>query len=242
MRLVARSSAVTVKLSSRIRCTRVFKGWYVRIKGILLIFPPFSFWKGRRFETGVSFSRGDITSAIGSLRRIRPPISQSTAELDYNPLIQLHFDYCSLVWEGSVSDQQSDKLKKLHNCAARETLKANYGTSSALLLDILKWDKLVIRRKKHKALLTFKSLNKQAPVYLQNLFYERSTDYDLRNFSHKLTLPGRVLFETKFSFSTRGALLWNCPPENVRSIKTVRKFKEQISHLFESSDSHLAVL
>ncbi|CAH3182739.1 unnamed protein product, partial [Porites lobata] len=81
----------------------------------------------------------------------------------------------SLVWDG-LSDQLSDKLQKLQNRAARVILKANYGTSSSLLLDILKWDKLVIRRKKHKAIMMFKSLNEQAPVYLQNLFHERSTD------------------------------------------------------------------
>ena len=38
MKLVTGSSAITLKLSSRICCTRVFKGWYVSIKGILLIF------------------------------------------------------------------------------------------------------------------------------------------------------------------------------------------------------------
>ena len=38
MRLVAGSSAITLKLSSRMRCTRVFKGWYGSAKGILLIF------------------------------------------------------------------------------------------------------------------------------------------------------------------------------------------------------------
>ena len=128
-----------------------------------------------------------VTSAIGALRRIRPLISQSTAVLVYNSLIQPHFDYCSLVWDG-LSDHLSDKLQKLQNRAARVILKANYGTSSSLLLDILKWDKLVIRRKKHKAIMMFKSLNEQAPVYLHNLFHERSTDYDLRNSFQKLTL------------------------------------------------------
>ena len=38
MRLVAGSSAITLKLSSRMRCTQVIKGWYVSTKGILLIF------------------------------------------------------------------------------------------------------------------------------------------------------------------------------------------------------------
>ena len=129
-----------------------------------------------------------VTSAIGALRRIGPLISQSTPVLVYNSLIQPHFDYCSHFWNG-LSEQLSDKLQKLQNHAARANLKANYGTSSSLLLDILKWDKLVISRKKQKAIMMFKSLNEQAPVYLQNLFHERSTDYDLRNSFHKLTLP-----------------------------------------------------
>ena len=77
----------------------------------------------------------------------------------------------------------------------------------------------------------FKSLNEQAPVYSQNLFHERSTDYDLRNSFHKLTLPRPRTNYLKRSFSYSGALLWNSLPENVREIKSVRKFKEQIKHL-----------
>ena len=146
----------------------------------------------------------------------------------------------SLVWD-SLSDQLSDKLQKLQNRAARVILKANYGTSSSLLLDILKSDNLVIRRKKHKAIVMFKSLNEQAPVYLQNLFHEWSTDYDLRNSVCKLTLPRSRTNHLKQSFSYSGALLWNSLPENVREIKSIKKFKEQIKHLFESSDPHSAV-
>ena len=131
---------------------------------------------------------------IGAFRRIRPLISQSTAVLVYNSLIQPHFDYCTLVWDG-FSDQLSDKLQKLQNWAARVIWKANNMTSLSLLLDILKWGKLVIRRKKHKAIMMFKSLNEQAPVYLQNLFHEQSTDYDLRNSVHNLSLP-RLLLTT----------------------------------------------
>ena len=84
--------------------------------------------------------------AIGALRRIRPLISQYTAVLVYNSLIQPHFDYCSLVWDG-LSDHLSDKLQKLQNRAARVILKASYGTSSSLLLDILKWDKISYKEK-----------------------------------------------------------------------------------------------
>ena len=88
----------------------------------------------------------------------------------------------------------------------------------------------------------FTFLNEQAPVYLQNLFHERSTDYDLRYSLHKLALPRPRTNYLERSFSCSSALLWNSLPENVRKIKSVRKFKAQINHLFESSDSHSAVL
>ena len=88
----------------------------------------------------------------------------------------------------------------------------------------------------------FKSMNEQAPAYLQNLFHERRTNYDLRNSFHKLTLPRPHTNYLKRSFSYSSALLWNSLPENVRAINSVKKFKEQVNHLLESSDSHSAVL
>ena len=79
----------------------------------------------------------------------------------------------------------------------------------------------------------FKKKKKKAPVYLQNLFHERSTDYDLRNSFHKLTLrcPGPRTYYFKRSFSYSGALWWNSLPENVREITSVGKFKEQLGLL-----------
>ena len=62
-----------------------------------------------------------ISSAIGALRRIRPLISQSTAEQIYSALIQPHFDYCAPVWDG-LSSYLCEKLQKLQNRAARVIL------------------------------------------------------------------------------------------------------------------------
>ena len=79
------------------------------------------------------------------------------------------------------------------------------------------------QEKEDKAIMMFKSLNEQAPVYLQNLFHERSTDYDLRNSFHKLTLPRPRTNFLKRSFCYSSALLWNSLPENVREIKSIMK-------------------
>ena len=70
----------------------------------------------------------------------------------------------------------SDKLQKLQNRAARVIVNVNeinFDTSSNLLLAMLKWEKLSLRRKKQKALIMYKTLNEVAPDYLQLLFTQR---------------------------------------------------------------------
>ena len=107
----------------------------------------------------------------------------------YNALRLPHFDYCSPVWDGT-SGCLSDKLQKLQNRAARVITQSPFDTSSNLLLAMLKWEKLSLRRKKQKALIMYKALNKLALDYLQCLFTQRHVnDYNLRNLEGKLSLP-----------------------------------------------------
>ena len=169
-----------------------------------------------------------ISSVIGALRRIRPLISQSTAVQIYNALIQPHFDYCAPVWDG-LSSYLCEKLQKLQNRAARVILQANCEINSSLLLETLKWDKLSSRRRKQKAIMMFKSLNGLAPEYLQDLFSERNTDYNLRDAFRKLNLPKPRTDYLKRSFGYSGALLWNSPPENIRAIRSIGQFKKEIN-------------
>ena len=107
-----------------------------------------------------------------------------------------------------------DKLQKLQNRATRVILQAHCEVN-CLLLETLKWDKLSLRRRKQKAIMMFKSLNGLAPVYLQDLFSERHTDYDLHDSFHKLNLPKPRTDYLKHSFGYSGALLWNSLPKNI---------------------------
>ena len=182
-----------------------------------------------------------ISSAIGALRRIRSLVSQSTAVQIYNALIQPHFDYCAPVWDG-LSSYLCEKLQKLQNRAARVILQANCEVNSSLLLETLKWDQLSLRRRKHKAIMMFKSLNGLAPVYLQDLFSERYTDYHLRDSFHKLNLPKPRTNYLKRSFGYSGALLWNSLPESIRAIRSIGQFKKEINRTLQTFDSHSAIL
>ena len=88
----------------------------------------------------------------------------------------------------------------------------------------------------------FKSLNELAPMYLRDLFNERSTNYDLRNSFCNLTLPRPRTDYLKRSFSDSSAFLWNSFPENFREIRSIGKFKERINCVFDSLDCHSAIL
>ena len=140
----------------------------------------------------------------------------------------------------------------MQNRAAGVILQANCEVNSACFL---KWDKLSLRRRKHKAIM-FRSLNGLAPlynglapvynglapVYLQDLFTERHTGYDLRDSFHKLNLPKPRTDYLKRSFGYSGALLWNSLPENIREIRSIGQFKKEIKRALETFDSHSAIL
>ena len=55
--------------------------------------------------------------------------------------------------------QLSRKLQKLQNRAARKIVECSYETPSSILLEELNWHKLHTTRKKHKAILMYKTLN-----------------------------------------------------------------------------------
>ena len=180
-----------------------------------------------------------VASSIGALKRVRPFISVHTAIKIYKGLIEPHFDYCSVVWDG-LSQQLSEKLQKLQNRTAKVMTKSSYNTNSSYLLNSLSWDNLFVRRTKQKANLMYKCVNKLAPNYLCNMFSPRTLSFGLRDASQKLYLPKPRTDYLKRSFSYSGASLWNDLPEDIRTTKSLRNFKRRIDQWLSVSDSHTA--
>ena len=89
----------------------------------------------------------------------------------------------------------------------------------------------------------FKSLNGLAPVYLQDLFSKRHTDYDLRDSFRKFNLPNPRTGHLKRSFDYRGALLWNSLPKNLGQLDQLGSLKtKSTGRALETFDSHSAIL
>ena len=86
------------------------------------------------------------------------------------------------------------------------------------------------KRKKAKAKMTYRVLNKMGPKSLTNLFLYKSekTNYNLRDISSGLSLPKPRTNNMKNSFID-GAQLWNSIPEEIRESKTLSSFGNKIA-------------
>ena len=130
----------------------------------------------------------------------------------------------------------------LENWAARVITNLPYDTSSSLLLNKLKWEKLSKRCQTQKALIMFKTIHKLGPEYLPQLVTPCCTEYNLRNLEGKLALPKPHANYLKQSFSYREALLWNNLPQEMRDADSIGHFKRKIlNQISDISDSKFGV-
>ena len=86
---------------------------------------------------------------------------------------------------------QSKRLQKLQNRAARVILDVSNDVNDTIALHTLHWEPLSAERKKAKAKMMFKIVNKMGPKSLTDLFSNKSeeTEYNLREISQSLCLP-----------------------------------------------------
>ena len=102
--------------------------------------------------------------------------------------IEPHFDYCCPVWDG-LNNELAEKLQKLQNRAIRVITESNYHSRGTAPPHKFRMDNLYTRRKKQKAKLMLKILNKRTLEYLQDLFKPFTTECDLRDKANKVALP-----------------------------------------------------
>ena len=94
---------------------------------------------------------------------------------------------------------------------------------------------LDIMRKKAKARMMYKTLNKIGPKSQTNLFTFKDviTNYSLRNISSGLCLPQPRTNSMKNSFMFDSAKLWSSIPNEIRESKSLARFqKKMAAHIF----------
>ena len=176
-----------------------------------------------------------ITAGISAIRRIKPFAEKETLISIYNAIVWLYFNYCCEVWD-VFNETQFKRIQKLQNRAARIILNMSNEVDHSTALHALGWESLKTERKKAKAKIMYKILNKMGPKSLANLFSRKSekTDYNLRGISSNLCLPKPRTNNMKNSFMYDGAKLWNSIPEDIRKSKSLSSFRNKIAaHTYE---------
>ena len=103
-----------------------------------------------------------ITSGISALRRLKEVADKQTLLSVYNAIVRPYFDYCCEVWD-VFGETQSKRLQKLQNRAARIIMNMTNDTDHSIALQALGWKPLKTERKKAKAKIMYKLLNKMGP-------------------------------------------------------------------------------
>ena len=88
---------------------------------------------------------------------------------------------------------------------------------------------------------TYKHINDLAPEYLQSLFSQRHSAYNLRNSEGRLTLSIPSTNYLIWSFCYRGAMLWNNLPKSLKNAASIEHFKQNIKKVADISDSHTEI-
>ena len=145
----------------------------------------------------------------------------------FNAFIASNFMYCPIVWHlCSITD--SRKIDKVQENALR-FIYNDYKSSYQNILMFASKDSLYISRLKCIVIEIFKALHNISPVFMKELFTQKSIDYDLRD-ENVLVIPRYNTVTYGFnSLRYQGTRLWKSLECNTKSSVSLNDFKRQIA-------------
>ena len=175
-----------------------------------------------------------VTAGISALRRLKEYADKHTLLSVYNALIYPYFKYCCEVWD-VFGEAQSKRRQKLQNRAARIIKNLGNNVDHTFALHELGWGPLKDDRRKIKAKMMYKVLNKMGPTSLGNLFTYKDevTCYNLRDVSSSLYLPKPRTNNMKKRFMYDWAFQWNSIPKEIRDSTFLTLFQCKIATCIE---------
>ena len=192
---------------------------------------------GVLLDTRLSYNEHIIKTAsnclfkLKQINRIKHLLDRKTLLLVINSFVFSKLQYCSTVWS-NTSNSNIDKLQKVQNFAGRIILGLRKYDHISDGLRSLKW--LPIREKLilNDATMMHKCINKLVPDYLADMFRLRSQIHSRQTRSSgALDIPLCRLSTGQRSFAFRGAKLWNCLNDNIKSLKCPRDLRRHFANV-----------
>ena len=160
------------------------------------------------------------------VRSIRHLLSQDTTASLLLSLCISHLDYCNSILYG-LPNSTIKKMQCIQNMCACLVLRRTKWDSATDCLSSLHWLPIKQRIKFKLCMLTYKLLNGEGPVYLQELLQYRCTHRNLRSSDQHLLLIPMTKLKTYAdrSFKVAAPTEWNKLPYHIRGTSSLHKFK-----------------
>ena len=175
------------------------------------------------FDKHVELICQKASRQLNALKRLTNYLEEKEKRILVNSFILCHFNYCPLVWL-FCNKKSKNKIEKINERAQR-IIHTDYSLNYN---DLLKKDEdttIHINMIRNLALEVYKTLNKLNPPFMQNLFEEKHTKYDLRGIK-SLDIP--KVNTTKYgiqSLKYLGPKIWNSLPDEVKLAPSANHFK-----------------
>ena len=142
---------------------------------------------------------------VNALKRIKHFLDTDCKKILYNSYISSNFNYCPLIWmySGKFGMDKIEKTNKRALAFITSDTESNYEELCRNQKQLTIYKRCI----KAVAMQMYKIKNHNTPIYIQELFNARLTNYDMRD-NDKLTLPSfnSISFGKK-SFRYYGAKL-----------------------------------
>ena len=166
---------------------------------------------------------------INVMRKLKFELDRASLETIYTSFIRPILEYGDVIFDNCNNSEALD-LEKIQYEAARIVTGATKLVSIEKLLREVGWEKLEIRRKKHKLTLFYKMVNHLTPPFLNNLVPNTvgtASRYGLRNANDLQTVDSRTTLYYN-SFLPSVVRDWNSLPITTRQSPTLSVFKNSL--------------
>jgi len=180
-----------------------------------------------KFNSHISNICKKASRQLNVLKRIGKHLCKLGKLTIYHSFILSSFNYCPVVWHycGEVNTKKMEKIQE----RALRFIYDDYVSTYDDLLNKSKLPSLKIRRLRSIILETFKIVNNQTPIYLNDLVNLKSNSYSFR-YTRTAEIPQvRTSSYGINSFRFGAAKLWNSLPQHFRDQVHFNQFSSLVS-------------
>ena len=176
--------------------------------------------------------------ALGFVRRNLHPLPRDLKVTAYQTLVHPHLEYCATVWDPFTQDQIK-QIESIQRRGARFIFNDYRWTSSVTgMMNELKWDPLVLRRRTARLSMLSKITLGQVAIPAQKFIHPVQTRSSSRlNHSQQITrLTGKSNIYNN-SFFPLTIRQWNQLPENIVNINNPETFKTNVADFIRRNEA-----